>query len=55
MTDLTTAQRLAAYRSELIEAGFTEAEATEFVKNAAPGLVEDVRVKDDQDRRGARF
>jgi hypothetical protein len=49
MSTLTTAQRLAAYREELREAGFNETEVSEFVENAAPSLVEDVVVLADLD------
>lgn len=52
MADLTTAQRLAVYRDELRAAGFGEAEVAEFVRSAAPGLVEDVEVQADLDDVG---
>jgi hypothetical protein len=53
MADLTTAQRLAAYRDELQAAGFSPAEAAEIVQSAAPSLVEDVDVQADLDDTGA--
>lgn len=49
MPDLTTAQRLAAYREELREAGFNDTEVNRFVATAAPSLVEDLQVQADLD------
>jgi NAD(P)-dependent dehydrogenase (short-subunit alcohol dehydrogenase family) len=43
----TTAKRLAAYRDELVAAGFTSDQANEFVATAAPGLIEDLVVAAD--------
>ena len=51
MTDLTSAQRLAAYRSELLEAGFDEGQVDDLVRLAAP-RVEDVEVQADLDDEG---
>lgn len=49
MPELTTAQRLAAYRDELNAAGFTPAETAHLVETAAPALIEDVQVQSDID------
>jgi hypothetical protein len=43
--DLTTAQRLAAYRAELIVAGFEPVEAQRLVEKVAPSLIEDLDLK----------
>ena len=43
----TTAKRLAAYRDELREVGFTEIEVARFLETAAPSLIEDIEVKAD--------
>lgn len=51
MADLTTAQRLAAYRTELLEAGFAESEVARFLETAAPSLIEDIEVQADLDDR----
>jgi hypothetical protein len=48
MPDLTTAQRLAAYRDELAALGFNTHEAWEIV-NAATPLFDDVTVQADLD------
>jgi hypothetical protein len=50
---MTTAQRLAAYRNELIAAGFNPYEALSLVESAAPGLLDDVEVQADLDARPA--
>lgn len=50
MADLTSAQRLAAYREELLEAGFHEGQVYDLVQIAAP-RVEDVEVQADLDDR----
>lgn len=52
MADLTTAQRLAAYRTELLEAGFAESEVARFLETAAPSLIEDIEVQADLDDEG---
>lgn len=49
MSDLTTAQRLAAYRDELIEAGFADAPAFGMVRRVAPRSLDDVELRSDQD------
>lgn len=48
MSDLTTAQRLAAYRDELLAAGFNAREVWEIVEAATP-LFDDVTVEPDLD------
>ncbi|HEY9370057.1 hypothetical protein [Streptomyces sp.] len=48
MPDLTTAQRLAAYRDELLAKGFNAREAWEIVEAATP-LFDDVTVQHDID------
>lgn len=52
MADLTTAQRLAAYRDELREAGFGDDEIAWCLNAAAPSLIEDVEVQADLDDQG---
>ncbi|GAA3957969.1 hypothetical protein GCM10023085_45590 [Actinomadura viridis] len=49
MSNLTTAQRLSAYREELCAAGFSDHEAGQLVESAAPSLIEDVEVQADLD------
>ena len=49
MSDLTTAQRLAAYWCELRKEGFDEDTADAFVNSAAPTSLDDVEVQDDLD------
>lgn len=49
MSDLTTAQRLAAYCRELREAGFDEPTVDAFVSSAAPTNLDDVEVQSDLD------
>jgi hypothetical protein len=46
---LTTAQRLAGYRAELLAVGFDEAEAQILVEAVAPSAVGDVELQDDVD------
>lgn len=48
MKYLTTAQRLATYRDELLAAGFDEATAGRLIDLAAPADLEDVAVQSDQ-------
>ncbi|MFB4294798.1 hypothetical protein ACBI99_44715 [Nonomuraea sp. ATR24] len=47
MPELTTAQRLAAYRDELLEAKFFPADVVHLVAAAAPSLVEDIQLAAD--------
>ena len=49
----TTAKRLAAYRTELIDAGFSPDRADELAAMAAPALVEDVVLASDAEDQGA--
>ena len=49
MADLTTAQRLARYRDELVEEGFNATEVARFLETAAPSLIEDIEVQTDLD------
>lgn len=49
MPDLTTAQRLSAYRDELLAAGFAARDTWELVQSAAPALYEDLTVQADLD------
>lgn len=51
MPDLSTAQRLAAYRDELVAAGFSPSEAWRLVESAAPALLDDVEIQPDIDGR----
>lgn len=51
MADLTSAQRLAAYRAELLEAGFDAGQVDDLVQIAAP-RIEDVEVQADLDDDG---
>lgn len=48
MPDLTSAQRLAAYRDELVEAGFDDAQVANLVGIAAP-RTDDIEVQADLD------
>ncbi|OLT13018.1 hypothetical protein BJF79_03720 [Actinomadura sp. CNU-125] len=49
MKYLTTAQRLAAYRDELQEAGFDEPTTGDLINFAAPRNLDDVEVQADLD------
>ena len=48
-SNLTTARRLAAYRDELVGAGFSEKEARKFVRRLAPSEYLDLAVQADPD------
>lgn len=49
MSDLTTAQRLAAYRDELKAAGFNEEQVAQFVAAVARPMMDDLVVQADLD------
>jgi len=45
--ELTTAQRLAAYRDELLNAGFTPAQTWELLTRIAPDKYDHIKIKND--------
>jgi hypothetical protein len=47
LPEITTAQRLAAYRDELLNAGFTPAQTWELLVRVAPDQHDDIKIQDD--------
>ncbi|MDH2424753.1 hypothetical protein [Sphaerisporangium sp. TRM90804] len=55
MPDLTTAQRLAAYREELLSDGFSDTQAWQLVERIAPSRYEDLEVASDLEESPAKM